>query len=377
MARVSIFGNLRWDCAIHSWALVVGAELARFEFLHVEFTNATEKDIETARYYTVRRINEELCSHNINYRIPENTAGGDMSVKEIMQNVLDEIRGKVGPAQVAFLLIAGADYLLRLSRSSKSTESSETMRTIARNRVEDIPYHCRDIDVNTKALFGLLAEPPYGLRAVRDKLRRIVGPHKVLFVSVGPKEPDGVRFLINKVMLGDLLRSSGELFAMRNLPSCLIQDLSPAIYEHEPTIVHFSGDGAADGLCYVRGDGTAQIVDPKALAELLSLACEKGLKGVIMNACCSEVEARHIVDGVEHVITMEGAFGSRDAMFFNRDFYSALRSGKSFEDAFTRAIARAGIDPETSALKPRLIKAESKSVVKIVGKMFLYGLLED
>ncbi|KAK4987273.1 hypothetical protein LTR66_007640 [Elasticomyces elasticus] len=358
MARVGILGDLRYDGAVYSWALDLGALLARLEFLNQDFTAGTIRGFETARHGAVRDINEKLLSHKMDYTVLENLTGGDTSIKEVMQNVLGRMQWKESSAHAAFLLIGGADCLLGLSGSSKSNDANERIIALARNRVEAIHYHCGEIDVNTEALFDLLAEPPYGPLVVREKLRRAMGTIIILFVLADPKNADRLRLQEERRTLDEIARSSKihGAFAIRDLQSCRTQDLSRGLREHLPTIVHFSGHGAAEGLCFEGDNGNAQIVDPKALANLLSLACKNGLKGVIMNACYSEVQAEHIADAVEHVIAMEGALADRDAISFTREFYGALGSGDSFNKAFVRAVAGAGIDPETSALKPRLIK---------------------
>lgn len=77
-----------------------------------------------------------------------------------------------------------------------------------------------------------------------------------------------------------------------------------------------------------------------------------------MNACYSHIDAQRLANATGYAVAMEGLLSDPDANKFTREFYGALGSGETFEDAFELAVAGAGIDPNISALHPKLCKKQ-------------------
>ena len=140
------------------------------------------------------------------------------------------------------------------------------------------------------------------------------------------------------------------------MPSYRIRDITHALDEYEPIVLHFSGHGDSKGLCFEDEFHTAQIVKKVALANLLRQ--QSGLRLVILNACYSREQAQSIADSTGHVIAMEGSLRDQDAIQFSREFYNALGYGRTFEAAFTRAKHAVELD-STSTLKLFLLKISS------------------
>jgi hypothetical protein len=126
---------------------------------------------------------------------------------------------------------------------------------------------------------------------------------KVLLVLADPSDEARLRLLQEKRVLEETLRASRlrDSFDIRDLPSCRLGDLQDGVGQYKPTILHFSGHGSEDGLCFENDRGLAQVADPQLLANFLSLAARNGLKGVILNACYSSLQAPVLADAVGSV----------------------------------------------------------------------------
>ncbi len=130
-----------------------------------------------------------------------------------------------------------------------------------------------------------------------------------------------------------------------------VRDVSQALLDIQPQIVHFCGHGGGDdGLALEDETGTLQYVSTTAIAELFELFSQKNPKNpiecVILNACYSQVQATAISQHIPYTIGMNKAIGDKAAIEFVVGFYSALAAGESIEFAYKlgcNSIAMAGI----------------------------------
>jgi AAA+ ATPase superfamily predicted ATPase len=111
-------------------------------------------------------------------------------------------------------------------------------------------------------------------------------------------------------------------------------DISQAILNFEPHIVHFCGHGASSGkLCFENELGRTQPVTPEALAALFKLVATH-VNCVVLNACYSDIQAEAIVQHISFVIGMKTAIGDQAAIAFAVGFYKALGAKRSPEEAY-------------------------------------------
>lgn len=111
-------------------------------------------------------------------------------------------------------------------------------------------------------------------------------------------------------------------------------DISQAMLDTEPQIVHFSGHGASSGsLSFETITGLAHPVEPDALADLFKQFASEVIC-VVLNACYSELQASAIAQHVPYVIGMNQAITDKAAISFTIGFYQALGAGRSIEDAY-------------------------------------------
>jgi hypothetical protein len=81
-------------------------------------------------------------------------------------------------------------------------------------------------------------------------------------------------------------------------------DISQALLDVQPQIVHFSGHGMATGaLCFENLVGETHPIEPDALAALFKQFAGQ-VNCVVLNACNSEIQANAIAKHVNHVIGM-------------------------------------------------------------------------
>jgi len=162
---------------------------------------------------------------------------------------------------------------------------------------------------------------------------------KILFLAADPS--DAVRLRLGQE-LRDVreklqLSKQRDSFLLESRESARPGDLTQAILDMEPQIVHFSGHGMKTGeLCFENFEGKTQTVQRDALASLFELV-SKDVQCVVLNACYSASQANIISKHIHIVIGMSQAIGDRAAITFSIGFYKALGAGRTFEDAYNFA----------------------------------------
>jgi hypothetical protein len=148
------------------------------------------------------------------------------------------------------------------------------------------------------------------------------------------------------------------------------QDLTPALYEHRPTVVHIAGHGEEGrGVLLRTDDGGDAPVDLAALCELIG-ACDDPPVDIVVGTSCHSDELARVMSGiVPCAVGMTGRLEPSSATTFSRAFYLAVSAGYSVQRAFDDARrnlalgggvdrsaptlhARPGIDPRTLFLVP-------------------------
>ncbi len=145
-------------------------------------------------------------------------------------------------------------------------------------------------------------------------------------------------------------------------------DISQALLDINPQVIHFSGHGTNDGgLCFENLEGKAQIVTSEALASLFGLVAGN-IECVVLNACYSEMQATAIAQHVNYVIGMSKAIGDKAAIAFAVGFYQALGAGQDTEKAYrfgcTQIMLQGIPEHLTPILKKKLQSAENVDIGK-------------
>lgn len=158
----------------------------------------------------------------------------------------------------------------------------------------------------------------------------------ILFLASDPSDASRLRLgqelrdIQQRLQLG----KQREKFVLEQRMSVRPADISQAILDVEPHIVHFSGHGTNTGeLCFEDELGKIQPVTPDALAALFALVNEQ-VNCVVLNACYSETQAKAIAEHIGFVIGMNQAIGDKAAIAFAVGFYTALGANRSIEKAY-------------------------------------------
>lgn len=184
----------------------------------------------------------------------------------------------------------------------------------------------------------------------------------VLFLAADPTDASRLR-------LGEEFREIDEQLTLAKqrdyfdlkLPQLSLRpkDISRALLNAQPQIVHFSGHGTPEGaLCFEDEAGQIHLVQPEALAALFEEFADQ-VKCVLLNACYSETQAKAIAEHIDHVIGMSKAISDKAAIAFALGFYQALGAGRKVEDAYRLGCVQIRLLGIPEHLTPVLIKKES------------------
>src|SRR5271157_3003070 len=167
---------------------------------------------------------------------------------------------------------------------------------------------------------------------------------KILFLAANPSgtERRSLDEEIRRIELALERAKRREKFKIIQKWAVTDDDLRRALLDHEPEVVHFSGQGGgSQGLAFVDSQGRLLVISGDSLARLFEL-CADHVRCVILNACFSEVQAKVISRHIEIVVGMSQDIGDEASIKFSEGFYDALGAGRSAEKAFE--FGRSAID---------------------------------
>jgi hypothetical protein len=159
---------------------------------------------------------------------------------------------------------------------------------------------------------------------------------RILFLSSDPSDAGRLRLgqELREIREKLQLSKQRDMFQLESREAVRPRDITQAIFDVKPQIVHFSGHGMSTGeLCFENITGTVQPVAPSALSSLFELVSTH-VQCVVLNACHSESQAKAIADYIPCVIGMNQAIGDSAAIAFSVGFYRALGDGRSFEESY-------------------------------------------
>ncbi|MFN6568789.1 CHAT domain-containing protein [Dendronalium sp. ChiSLP03b] len=159
---------------------------------------------------------------------------------------------------------------------------------------------------------------------------------KILFLAADPSDAARLRIgeELREIRERLQLAKERDKFVLESRESVRPGDISQAIFDVEPQIVHFSGHGTGTGeLCFEDLLGKYQPVKSEALAALFELVADR-INCVLLNACDSEAQAKAIAEHIPFVIGMNKAIGDKAAIAFAVGFYKALAAGQTIDKAY-------------------------------------------
>ncbi len=180
----------------------------------------------------------------------------------------------------------------------------------------------------------------------------------VLFLVADPSDLSRLRLgeEIREVQEKLQLAKLREQFELHQRMSVRPADISQALLDVQPRIVHFSGHGSAAGaLCFENQLGEAHLVQPDALAALFEQFADQ-VDYVVLNAYYSEIQASAIATHIKYVIGMNQEIGDKAALAFAIGFYQALGAGRTIEEAYKLGCVQIRLQGIPEHLTPILIK---------------------
>lgn len=157
----------------------------------------------------------------------------------------------------------------------------------------------------------------------------------VLFFASSPINTQLIRFDRESRQIRNSLSKSHLNLHLRI--DAHLEDLVPSITEIEPTIVHFSCHGSPNGMYLTSENGTAKLINPLVLGNIIKRICPK-VKIIVLNTCFSQSYADAIASAIDNVVFFPSSLGDEEAIIFSREFYRALAINKSVRDAYDIAV---------------------------------------
>ena len=185
--------------------------------------------------------------------------------------------------------------------------------------------------------------------------------NRILFLAAAPT--DAVRLRLDEELreIEDQLRLSvnRDEFELYQKMALRPKDVTLALLDHRPRVVHFSGHGDHTGAIYLETEsGTSHPVAPRILSELFR-EFSGDIECVILNACFSEIQAKAIAQHIKYVIGMNDAINDTAAIAFAVGFYQALGAQETIERAFRLGRIQAGLKEGDQLAIPILISKDS------------------
>lgn len=179
---------------------------------------------------------------------------------------------------------------------------------------------------------------------------------RVLFLAAEPSDEVRLRLGQEQREIRNVLRlaSARDSIEFHERFAARPADLTQALHDVRPHVVHFSGHGSSSGdLCFEDDAGVARPVHPEALASVFRLVRDE-VEAVILNACYSEPQALAIGRSIEQVIGMGSAIADDAAIRFSAGFYKALGARRSYLDCFNFGVAEVRLHGMPDHLTPVL-----------------------
>lgn len=224
----------------------------------------------------------------------------------------------------------------------------------------DIYDECSKI--SARLMQAVIKEDPSPDKAVSilEKAHTI----SILFLSADPTNASRLRIgeELREIQERLQLARLREKFTLDQRMSVRPTDISQALLDIQPHIVHFSGHGAANGaLCFENRVGEVHPTMPDALAALFEQFTDQ-VSCVLLNSCYSEDQAVAIAEHIDYVIGMNRAIGDNAAIAFAIGFYQALGAGRTIEEAYKLGCVQIRLQGIPEHLTPVLIRKGKSSL---------------
>ncbi len=282
--------------------------------------------------------------------------------------------GYVGPAVIEVCRLRDADEV----RTALAGSNAPMVAVVADGLYRDVlsqsyhGLHASDftpVDVRVKSYSGRAwIHLPRGVQTVpeagraRDvgRARPTSGVRTILYLTASPKDMELLRsdLEMRKVQEKLQLGRDRDTYRLEYRGASRLDDMSQALFDYEPRVVHFSGHGDIAGGLYVENEmGFSTLINPDGLAKMFGQHRDT-IQCVIVNACHSARLAEAMARHIDYAVGMQWKIGDASAIQFSVGFYQALFDGRSVPYAFERGCvmvesnSATGADYQTPVLFP-------------------------
>jgi hypothetical protein len=176
---------------------------------------------------------------------------------------------------------------------------------------------------------------------------------RILFLASNPRSTQALRLDEEWRSIFDRIRSGSYRNNLELTTRLAVRprDLTDALLETQPHIIHFSGHGDPAGNIILEAeDGQSHPVTPDAMVSIFR-AIGNQVRTVLVNACYSKIQADALAGVVDSVIGMSQPISDKAAIVFAAGFYQAISYGRPVKIAFelgTACLQMEGIPEHTT-----------------------------
>jgi hypothetical protein len=161
----------------------------------------------------------------------------------------------------------------------------------------------------------------------------------VLFLASSPKDEPQLWLDEEARYIEEIIRKAEYRNSVKFVTRWALRpfDILQAINETNPSVVHFSGHGTANGELVLEDNNyDAKLVSIEAISQAMATASDT-IKLVFFNACHSSKQAQSVVTYIDAAIGMSDSIGDEAARVFASQFYSSISFGLTLEKSFNQA----------------------------------------
>jgi hypothetical protein len=176
------------------------------------------------------------------------------------------------------------------------------------------------------------------VRSGKQETQPLATPQTILYLAASPQDRAPLRSDVEMREVQERLRLGNlrDRYQLAFRPAARFHDISQALMDVQPHVVHFSGHGDRDGyLAAEDRNGDSALIAPEGLAGLFGRH-RSTLRCVVLNACYSVRLAREVAAQIDYVIGMRDGIEDDAAIEFSLGFYIGLFGGAEVPDAFAR-----------------------------------------
>lgn len=339
MSEGGIFGHLQFAESTHGWALDGGIEAANMYFHEKTYGRDGAATIGEAWARLQRHIQGQPQIASLVFQLGQRR-NNPTAVDDVMVPIENEMHRLHLAPQYAFWRIGFAGQMISLMTS----HGDDDLVTEVEQRIHEVNtlYHFMAIKPQVMlAEFCKSIKDPrsnnFSHVNVREIIQRLSRPMTVLCVSAAPDDQSIFDVLSMNGSVGQALSNSRYRYIPAFVLNCQPQVLGQYIQQYRPAIIHFSGHGDTNLLCFDDGNRQTSLIDNDQLIEILGNATLRGLRAVVLNACHSQQMANAIANSAGFAISSTCTLYVPEAVAFSRLFYLGLAAGWAVDDAFERA----------------------------------------